>query len=161
MKIAEDTYERLYKVNKCLACMSDLTTNLVTFINCGHIFHKKCSTECKENKCPTCSEISNEIKPLQFDLDNEENTELWENYTKMKADYVIAKNDIEKAQKEVKTVATKLKGDIEKCNKLQYEIDQLKTKTDVEITQKTGELATAKQKAEEVHGECEFQNKVS
>ena len=80
----EDTYERLYKVDECSVCMNDLTSDLVTFATCGHIFHTQCAQDSFNYNpmCPDCREETSEadIIPLKFNIDNKENDDLWQNF---------------------------------------------------------------------------------
>merc|ERR1711976_835848 len=126
----EDTYERLYKVDECSVCMNDLTSDLVTFINCGHIFHSQCAKDSVEatHKCPDCraEAVEADIKALHFNIDNKENEELWQNFQDSKIEFKKVKGVCEKAQDQNEILEnkcehldTRLRDSEEKHSKLQ------------------------------------------
>ena len=56
----------------CVICLQDLSSNLAA-INCGHIFHEDCISDCISNKtknCPLCREriLPSKLLRIQFNL---------------------------------------------------------------------------------------------
>ena len=121
----EDTYERLYKVDECSVCMNDLTSDLVTFATCGHIFHTQCAKESLEVNpmCPDCREETSEadIIPLKFNIDNKENDDLWQNFKERKIAFNKVKSTCEQAQNQA-TILEK------KCEEMDLKIKGLQGK---------------------------------
>ena len=121
----EDTYERLYKVDECSVCMNDLTSDLVTFATCGHIFHTQCAKDSLEANpmCPDCRAETSEadIKPLQFNIDNKENDDLWQDYKERKRTFDKVKGTCDRFQNQNKILE-------EKCEEMDLKYKDLEGK---------------------------------